>query len=248
MPQLKRSQSAKLPLFGLASGVALTLVLLGVVAYRQGMAHIGSEPYEALYGFDVNDKSQLVTYTSDIFTGRVRGVQATIQLPTSDPESTIPITLYDVQVQEVIKGDADGVVTVRQDGGFEPVEQVNRFEENDVPLVADRDYLFVTVKTPNEGWYSIYVPGLANIPIDNKLERAALIAEYSALVGIDLVTATHMPTPANGSPAAENNATETVETPVPSETPTTQSTSLPTESPTTEPSDTPTATPGTPTA
>jgi hypothetical protein len=155
----------------IALGLAL-LVTLGAVGWMRSQVVNA----RALYTFDVQDKRKLVGFASHVFVGRVGKEVGTEGLPTSKPGYSAPQTQFAVEVLDTIKGRLAGTVTVNQRGGYR--DGVLVLMEHDPLLVPGQTYLFVTRLNPDKGWYTISAPGLADIPLTDAAQRAAVVAEF----------------------------------------------------------------------
>ena len=190
---LKRQQNS-LPWVVLVAIIAGTIWLVianeGPSAlFRFGRPLVRSE---GIHIFDPADSRRLVGFGSNVFLGRVARRVSTIGMPTSNPESVIPRTQFEVQVVENIKGNLSGEVIVNQDAGNNGFGQVE-ISENDALLEPGQTYLFVTKYDKETGWYHIVVPGNANIRVKNDKHRAEVKEKFKKAYKEEIPTAKNSP-------------------------------------------------------
>lgn len=88
---------------------------------------------------DFSDRQRLVGFADNVFVGHVLSQDRT------GLNNNLPVTFYTVEVLKNLKGDLNGKVTVRQEGGWDERQQaVVLFEETSL-LIPDQTYLFVTI-------------------------------------------------------------------------------------------------------
>lgn len=154
-----------------ALGLALVLALGTAAWWQIQVVHVST-----LHTFDVQDKRQLVGFASNVFVGRITQRVGTAGAPTSKPGYTSPQTQFAVEVLENIKGSLTGTVTVNQDGGER--DGVPVLMDGDPLLVPGQTYLFVTRLNPQQGWYTVTTPALADIRLADAAQMATVVAEF----------------------------------------------------------------------
>ena len=129
---------------------------------------------------DSKDERQIVGRSTDVFFGRVVEQSGSEGAPTTKPGFEEPQTQYAVQVSEVIKGDASGVLTVNQLGGYADDGHPD-FPEvpgGDSLLEPGQEYLFATKYVEEKGWYQIVLPGAANVEVEDEAQRQELKQKF----------------------------------------------------------------------
>jgi hypothetical protein len=132
-----------------------------------------------IYALDPRDDRALAAYATDIFIGRVRGQTGAAGAPTSAPGQELPQSQFAVEVLQLVKGRAAGVVTVNQVGGLD--EQTRQFMllEGDALLRPGASELFLVVSVPERGWYQIVAAGHGHLPADDPAQRKTLIDRFT---------------------------------------------------------------------
>src|SRR5688572_2867827 len=132
----------------------------------------------AHYAFDPSDDRALAAYATDIFFGQVLARAGAIGAPTTAPRQELPQTQFAVQVLDVVKGDAAGVVSVNQVGGIDARSGQTMVLAGDAPLRPGSRALFLTVRVRERGWYQIAAGGHGRLAADDPEQRAALLARF----------------------------------------------------------------------
>jgi hypothetical protein len=167
----------------LAVGMALSVTLLASLGGRASEpATPAASPKGEETGIDydsmIADTDEGRAQFGQIFIGRVIAVAGTEELPTSDPEDVIPIILYDVEVEQTLKGEAKGVVRVWYEG----------FDSHSADDVGDprklregERLLFFAGFNPDKDRYPVNA-GIGVIPIGNEGEAGDLVATFAPLI------------------------------------------------------------------
>lgn len=130
----------------------------------------------ALLSIDPNDERYLVGESTDVFFGRVTEQSGSEGVETN-AGNVVPQTQFSVEVQEAIKGDATGTVTVNQEAGYEDDGHTNhkhlRQFDGDQLLETGQEYLFYTIYEEGRGVYTLTAPvSNSHVQIDDKTERS----------------------------------------------------------------------------
>lgn len=134
---------------------------------------------EMSYAFDVTDERQLVGDADNVFIGRVLEKVGEEGAPVSGPGGVVfPQTQFAVQVQENIKGDLAGVVTVTQAGGRAREGGDVVLFEGDPLLEHGQEVLLVTKYDQANGWHTVTTPGFADLRIKDKEQKKALKEKF----------------------------------------------------------------------
>ena len=163
-----------------AIAAALAVGSLGVGAFHLGSSSgeqgpLSVERVEFAAVTDFGDARRLVGFAEDVFFGEVLDAGKT-----SDGEP-LPQTDYQVQVVDTIKGDAAGVVTVTQEGGYVAERNELRLMEGDTLIEPGHVYLFATRSDPNGRHF--VVPEFGDVKVRSKAHQAELHQRASEAKG-----------------------------------------------------------------
>jgi len=132
-----------------------------------------------IYEFDPTDDRALAAYATDIFIGRVRNQTGAAGAPTSAPGQELPQSQFAVEVLQLLKGQAAGVVTVNQVGGLDQQAHQIMLLEGDPLLRPGASELFLAVSVPERGWYQIVAAGHGHLAADDPAQRKTLIDRFT---------------------------------------------------------------------
>src|SRR5215207_3535202 len=132
-----------------------------------------------IYALDPTDDRALADYATDIFIGRVLDQTGTAGAPTSAPGQELPQSQFAVEVLQLLKGQAAGVVTVNQVGGLDQQAHQIMLLEGDALLRPELSELFLVVSVPERGWYQIVAAGHGHLSADDPAQRKTLIARFA---------------------------------------------------------------------
>jgi len=132
-----------------------------------------------IYELDPRDDRALADYATDIFIGRVRGLTGAAGAPTSAPGQELPQSQFAVEVLQLVKGQAAGVVTVNQVGGLDQQADQIMLLEGDALLRPGTSELFLVVSVPERGWYQIVAAGHGHLSADDPAQRKTLIDRFT---------------------------------------------------------------------
>jgi hypothetical protein len=171
----------------LAAGLSLG-VAAGVMAGWHWQQAAGGNPREVvadagmghpIFALDPRDDRSLAAYATDIYIGRVLDQTGAVGAPTSAPGQELPQSQFAVEVLDVLKGQAEGVVTVNQVGGLDPQAGQTMLLEGDALLRPGARELFLVVFVPERGWYQIVAAGHGHVPADDPDQRETLIDRFT---------------------------------------------------------------------
>src|SRR5919112_2640812 len=132
-----------------------------------------------IYELDPTDDRALAAYATDIFIGRVRGQTGAAGAPTSAPGQELPQSQFAVEVLQLLKGRAAGVVTVNQVGGLDQQAHQIMLLEGDALLRPEASELFLVVSVPERGWYQIVAAGHRPLSPDDPPQWKTLIHRFT---------------------------------------------------------------------
>jgi hypothetical protein len=132
-----------------------------------------------IYELDPTDDRALAAYATDIFIGRVRRQIGAVGAPTSAPGQELPQSQFAVEVLQLVKGQAAGVVTVNQIGGLDQQARQIMLLEGDALLRPGAGELFLTVSVPELGWYQIVAAGHGHLSVDDPTQRKTLVNRFT---------------------------------------------------------------------
>src|SRR5918994_7720497 len=138
------------------------------IAAHAGVGH-------PIYAFDPRDDRALAAYATDIFIGGVRPQAGAAGAPTSAPGQELPQSQFAVEVLHLVKGQAAGMVTVNQVGGFDQQAHQIMLLEGDALLRPGASELFLTVSVAERGWYQIVAAGHGHLSAADPTQRRTLV-------------------------------------------------------------------------
>ena len=138
---------------------------------------------DPLYELDPRDDRALAAYATDIVLGRVLRQTGAEGAPTSAPGQELPQSQFAVEVLDVLKGRAGGVVTVNQIGGLDRQAGGVMLLEGDGILRPGASELFLLVYVPERAWYQIVAGGYGHLPAGDAAQREALRARFAPALG-----------------------------------------------------------------
>lgn len=160
--------------------VGCVLLCIGAGAYWFNLSTSNHVSYsEVSFVADFTDKQRLAGAVDNIFIGTVVAQSGT-HMPSSIPE-----TLFTVTVEQNLKGDLTGTVTVNQQGGYwpendDPATNLH-LVEGDALLIPGKTYLFATRADDKGQWHTL-VPNYGDLVIENEKQKAELITEFEEAV------------------------------------------------------------------
>ena len=135
-----------------------------------------------IYELDPTDDRALAAYATDIFIGRVRHQTGAAGAPTSAPGQELPQSQFAVEVLHLVKGQAAGMVTINQVGGFDQQTHQIMLLEGDALLRPGASELFLAVSVPERGWYQIVAAGHGHLSADDPAQRKMLIDRFTQAI------------------------------------------------------------------
>lgn len=153
---------------GLAAIIALGIVGSGLLPdyppENPVIQHV-----QTSHAFDVTDPQRLVGWADNVFVGKVVNLSGT-----SDERGMLE-TQFKVEVEENIKGELQGEITVNQQGGYDGKNLI--LVENDQLLKEGESYLFITRKIEEQNLHTV-VPVYGDILINSEAHREELLNKY----------------------------------------------------------------------
>lgn len=158
----------KVTIFSFISTLVLGSGVFGVYSY---FFKEKDSIVNANYAFDPNEKEELVGFSSNVFVGTV------IKKETEYPDEPLPLTSYQVQVDENIKGNLTGQVNVLQRIGYDENTNTTIKFENDEFLSEGEQYLFSTNEKNEFNGYIISTPVFGN-ELLTKTNEDQVVSEF----------------------------------------------------------------------
>ena len=137
----------------------------------------------AAYEFPPTDDRLMADFASDIFVGRVVARAGGVPGRTSSPRHVRPRSQFTVEVLEVVKGSASGMVVVNQESGIDPGTNRLHLMRGDRLLRPGETALFITKRSTREDWYHLTANQYSHLTICTASERAALVGRFARVVG-----------------------------------------------------------------
>jgi hypothetical protein len=158
----------------LVGGLVVALVLLIV---KPGLADGTPVAPGALadHGGGTDEAGRV--HFGQIFIGTVVEVAGEDSVATSDPDDSIPVILYDVDVSQALKGEAAGRVRIWYYDFDSPTFDYPAVGK----LEVGQQYLFFAGFNPDEQLYPVG-DGVGVIPIADDQEEAQLVATFQPLI------------------------------------------------------------------
>jgi hypothetical protein len=131
----------------------------------------------AIQAFDVTDDRKLVGFADNVFVGRVAekvGTEGSVESTTAVMAST----RFSVEVLENVKGNLQGVVTVEQDGGYDPTQGCVMLMEDDPLLKPGQEILFLTRRDERSRVNHITSSGYGDVRVRNQAHRDVLVRRF----------------------------------------------------------------------
>ncbi|PDO09356.1 MAG: hypothetical protein BLM47_13000 [Candidatus Reconcilbacillus cellulovorans] len=123
------------------------------------------------YAFDITDKELLVGWADNVFIGTVLKKEKEIK------DDVSPLSIYEVKVEENIKGNLYGNIKISHRGGYDNDKKVLfRFEGDDYLKVGAK-YLFVSRYDSETSTHRI-VPVEGDIALDSKEKEQKVKKEF----------------------------------------------------------------------
>ena len=135
------------------------------------------EGMTAMHAFDVTDDRKLVGFADNVFVGHVAERVGTVGSTDSNLPGIVS-TRFSVEVLENVKGNLQGVVTVEQDGGYDPTQGCVMLMENDPLLKPGQEILFLTRYDERHRLHQITSSGYGDVRVRNRTHRDALVRRF----------------------------------------------------------------------
>lgn len=200
----RRARRILLALLALCTVLALCAGAIGLLIATRDGSGASRVSAQASWDFPIDDKRALVDWADDVFVGRVVAETGHSLIPVDgwtpgqegdgavDPRH--PYTLFEVEVGESLKGPLNGLVTIRQDTGFDSRGVLHTMDDDPL-LVVGGTYLFVTKGPDADAARNPLQPApecarvvnkYGDIPIDGLDARRRLVSEFRAAIGEQL--------------------------------------------------------------
>jgi hypothetical protein len=126
-------------------------------------------------GFSASDDTDLVGFSDNVFVGRVAKRVGTTGTKPARPMGS---TQFSVEVLENVKGRLGGVVTVSQEGAYDPERGCTMLMEDDPLLEPGQEVMFFTRRDEERGWHQIVSAGYGDVRIEDKQHREELVRRF----------------------------------------------------------------------
>ena len=164
-------------------GLAYACVVLGIVLASTLIASLASRAAgtpvaeEIVYDTMLPPTNEGRARFGEIFIGEVIAIVGKDTIPTSDPEDVLPVILYEVQVEQTLKGAPAGRVRI----WFEGFDYRGPDSQKAGELRVGERYLFFAGFDPENNWYPVNA-GLGVLPVKSDREAATLAATFEPLI------------------------------------------------------------------
>jgi hypothetical protein len=128
------------------------------------------------HAFSASDDPDLVGFSDSVFGGRVaERVGTTAAKLGGMPADS---TRFSVEVLKNVKGRLGGVVTVGQEGAYDPKRGCTMFMEDDPLLEPGQEVVLFTRRDEGRGWHQIVSAGYGDVSIEDKQHREELVRRF----------------------------------------------------------------------
>jgi hypothetical protein len=127
------------------------------------------------HAFSSSDDSDLVGFSDNVFVGRVEKRVGTTGVKPGRPMGS---TQFSVTVLENVKGRVGGVVTVSQEGAYDPERGCTMLMEDDPLLEPGDEIMFFTRHDEGRGWHQIVSAGYGDRRIESERQREELVRRF----------------------------------------------------------------------
>lgn len=119
---------------------------------------------DAAWSYDIDNDNMVAAMADTIVVGTV----ASQVEPSGSRQAPDPETQFQVEVNSTLKGDAEGVITVSQLGGYVPEANTVLMMGSDPLMTVGASYVMALVFDPTVGWYTASPTsnGIEQIPTD----------------------------------------------------------------------------------
>jgi hypothetical protein len=168
---------------GRGAAVAYTFVVVGLalsgvlIASMPGRADGTPVPELAAYDTMIPPTDEGRAQFGQLFIGEVVAVAGEDKIPTSDPEDVLPVIIYDVEVEQTLKGQAAGRVQV----WYEGFDYTGPDQKPAGELQVGERYIFFAGFDPDNDWFLVNA-SLGVLPIKNDKAEAELVATFEPLI------------------------------------------------------------------
>lgn len=174
-----------LPYVLLITGLALSVLLMGSMTSRAlgTPTPAGTPGSDAVaYDFMVPATNEGRAQFGNMFIGEVVAIAGEDRIPTSDPEDILRVILYDVKVEQTLKGDAVGNVQIWYEGAdYVGPDAEGPDDTHSGELRVGERYLFFAGFDPETKEYPVNAT-IGVIPIGNARQAANLVATFTPLI------------------------------------------------------------------
>ncbi len=127
------------------------------------------------HAFSASDDTDLVGFSDNVFVGRVEK-----RVGSTKAESYGPMgrTRFSVEVLENVKGRLGGIVTVSQQGAYDPERGCVTLMEDDPLLEPGQEVMFFTRRDEGRGWHQIFSAGYGDVRIEDEQHREELVRRF----------------------------------------------------------------------
>ena len=128
------------------------------------------------HAFSASDDTDLVGFADNVFVGRVeKRVGSTKAESHGGPMGR---TQFSVEVLKNVKGRLGGIVTVSQEGAYDPARGCVMLMEDDPLLKPGQEVMFFTRRDEGRGWHRIVSAGYGDVRIEDEQHREELVRRF----------------------------------------------------------------------
>ena len=128
------------------------------------------------HAFSASDDSDLVGFSDNVFGGRVaERVGTTAAKLGGMPADS---TRFSVEVLKNVKGKVGGIVTVSQQGAYDPERGCATLMEINPLLEPGQEIVFFTRRDEGRGWHQIVSAGYGTVSIEDEHHQEELVRRF----------------------------------------------------------------------
>ncbi len=187
MPFHPRHNTPSVVLFNamVVAGLGLSALLLASITSRAAddATPVAATPQESVaYDMMIPANDEGRARFGNIFVGEVISVLGEDSIPSTDPEFSLRVILYDVAVEQTLQGAASDHVTVWYEGAdYFGYDSTGPGYQHSGELNVGERYLFFAGYDGDAKWYPVNAT-IGVIPIKDDREAADLVAKFEPLI------------------------------------------------------------------
>ena len=128
------------------------------------------------HAFSASDDTNLVGFADNVFVGQVEKLVGSTKAESHG--GPMGRTQFSVEVLKNVKGRLGGIVTVSQEGAYDPARGCVMLMEDDPLLKPGQEVMFFTRRDEGRGWHQIVSAGYGDVRIEDEQHREELVRRF----------------------------------------------------------------------